>query len=151
MIDGVQTKRLEPRPDERGSLMEIMRSDDAIYPGFGQVYVTVNYPGVVRAWHLHREQTDLFTVVRGMAKIVIYDSREDSPTYGELNEFFVGEQNPMLLRVPPQVYHGYKTIGVEPAVLLNFPDKVYNREQPDEFRIPYNSQQIPYDWEIKMR
>lgn len=150
MIEGVTTKRLEPRADERGALMEILRSDDPIYEGFAQVYATLNYPGVVRAWHWHAHQVDLFTVVQGMVKIVLYDRREGSPTFGEVNEFFVGEQNPIVLRVPEGVYHGYKTIGVAPALLLNFPSQLYNREQPDEMRIPYDSDEVPYDWEIKM-
>lgn len=150
MIDGVQVKQLETHADERGMLMEILRSDDSIFTHFGQVYVTYNYPGVIRAWHYHRLQDDLWTVVRGMVKAVLYDNREGSPTRGELNEFFLGEQNRILLRIPAGVLHGYKTVGPETAMLLNFPTRVYNREAPDEYRLPYDSPEVPYDWAIRM-
>lgn len=149
MIDGVAIKRLTVHVDERGSLMEILRSDDEIFEKFGQCYVSLNYPGVIRAWHYHRRQTDYFCAVKGMIKVVLYDDRPESPTRGELQEVFIGERNHVLLRIPAGVLHGYKTIGVEPSLLLNFPTEVYNPEQPDEYRLPYNSPQVPYDWALR--
>ncbi|MCL4371173.1 MAG: dTDP-4-dehydrorhamnose 3,5-epimerase family protein [Chloroflexi bacterium] len=149
MIDGVKLKDLKPNADERGFLMEILRSDDEIFERFGQVYVSLNYPGVIRAWHYHKKQNDLFAVVKGMVKVVLYDSREDSPTRGEVNEIFLGERHNALLRIPVGVMHGYKTIGVEPSLLLNFPTEVYQREDPDEYRVPYNSPEIPYNWDLR--
>jgi dTDP-4-dehydrorhamnose 3,5-epimerase len=77
--------------------------------------------------------------------------RKDSPTHGELNEFFLGEHNPVLLRIPQGVAHGYKTLGVVPSLLLNFPTRPYNREQPDEQRLPWNTEEIPYSWETRFR
>ena len=151
MIHGLQIKELRRHADERGYLMEILRRDDPIFGGFGQVYVSLNYPGVVRAWHYHKKQNDFFCTVKGMAKVVLYDGREGSPTKGEVQEFFLGEQNPILLKVPPGVLHGYKTVGDEPSLLLNFPDQLYDRQEPDEYRLPWNSEQVPYDWAIKMR
>ncbi len=151
MIHGVQTKQLAAHADERGALMEILRSDDAIFTEFGQVYVSYNYPGVVRAWHYHRLQEDLWVVVTGMVKAVLFDDREGSPTRGELNEFFLGEQNRILLRIPVGVMHGYKTIGTETSLLLNFPTRLYDHQDPDELRLPYDSDQVPYDWAIRMR
>lgn len=150
MIEGVIVKQLKANVDERGSLTEILREDDPIFERFAQVYVSLNYPGVIRAWHYHKKQTDFFAVVKGMVKVALYDAREDSPTKGEVNEFFIGERNNILLRIPIGVYHGYKTIGVEPSLLLNFPTALYDRSQPDEYRIPWNSADIPYDWSIKM-
>ena len=149
LIEGVQVKRLMPNADERGFLMEILRCDDDIFEKFGQVYVSLNYPGVVRAWHYHRKQNDFFVVVKGMIKVALYDSREDSPTRGEVNEFFLGENNRILLRIPIGVMHGYKTVGVEPSLLLNFPTEPYDRQQPDEYRLPWNTTEIPYDWSLK--
>ncbi len=149
MIDGVQIKQLKVNADERGSLMEILRSDDEIFEKFGQVYVSVNYPNVVRAWHYHKIQNDHFVVVKGMAKVVLYDSRPDSPTKGELSEYFLGERNNIVLKIPQGVMHGYKTIGVEPCLLMNFPTEVYNRHEPDEYRVPWNSEEVPYDWSLK--
>ena len=146
MIEGVKTKKLRVIPDERGWLMEILRADDEIFEKFGQVYVTTAYPNVVKAWHYHKKQTDNFTCIKGMMKVALYDAREDYPTYKEVNEFFVGEKNPMLISVPPGVYHGFKAIGTETAYFLSIPTLPYNYEEPDEFRLPPDTNEIPYDW-----
>lgn len=142
-------KHLKINADERGSLMEILRSDDDIFERFAQVYVSLNYPNVIRAWHYHKKQDDFFAVVKGMVKVVLYDSRPDSPTRGELNEFFMGERNNVVVKIPRGVMHGYKTIGTEPSLLLNFPTELYSHEEPDEYRVPYDSEEIPYDWALK--
>jgi dTDP-4-dehydrorhamnose 3,5-epimerase len=149
MIEGVKVKPLRRNADERGFLMEILRSDDEVYERFAQVYVSLNYPGVIRAWHYHKKQNDFFAVVKGMAKVVLYDARQDSSSKGEVNEFFIGDNNPILLRIPIGVYHGYKTTGVEPSLLLNFPTELYDRQAPDEYRVPYNSPDIPYTWDLR--
>ena len=146
MIEGVKIKKLKVVPDERGWLMEILRCDDEIFKKFGQVYLTTAYPGVVKAWHLHKIQTDNFTCIHGTMKVVLYDAREDSPTHGEVNEFFVGDKNPMLISVPPFVYHGFKAVGTETAYFLSVPTEQYNYETPDEYRLPPDTEEIPYDW-----
>lgn len=151
MIDGVEVQRLVKRADDRGYLMEILRSDDAIFGQFGQLYVSMNYPGVVRAWHWHEHQEDFFCCVRGMIQVPLYDLREDSPTCGELNEFFMGEDNPILLRIPRGVAHGYKTLGVVPSLLVNIPTQPYNRSEPDEQRLPWDTERIPYNWQTRFR
>jgi len=151
MIDGVQVKKLKPIADERGKLMEILRCDDPFFQKFGQVYLTTAYPGVVKAWHYHKKQTDHFCVVKGMMKVVLYDDREGSPTRGEVNEFFLGEDNPMLVAIPPGVHHGMKGIGTEQAYLLNCPTEPYNPAEPDEYRIDPFQNEIPYDWALKNR
>lgn len=130
--------------------MEILRETDPYFERFGQVYVSKNYPGVIRAWHYHQAQTDIWSVVSGMIKAVLYDMRPDSPTQGQLQEVFLGDDNPAALVIPVGIAHGYKTAGVEPSLLLNFTDHVYNRESPDEFRIPWNSPDIPYSWDIRI-
>jgi len=151
MINGVKIKNLKIFPDERGRVMEILRRDDSFFSSFGQVYLTTAYPGVVKGWHYHKKQTDNMTVVKGMMKIVLYDSRNSSTTKGEINEFFAGEHNPILIQIPPLVYHGFKCISPEEALVINIPDKPYNYKQPDEFRIDPHSQKIPYAWERKER
>jgi dTDP-4-dehydrorhamnose 3,5-epimerase len=148
-IEGVIVKQLRVIPDERGFLMEIFRCDDGFFQAFGQVYLSVAYPGVVKGWHYHVKQTDHFTVVKGMLKVVLYDKREDSATRGQINEFFMGEKNPILLVIPPLVVHGVKAIGAEPGYLINVPDRPYNRSEPDEHRIDPHGGEIPYDWSRK--
>ena len=118
LIDGVQTRQLKVHADERGRLMEILRSDDAMFQKFGQAYLTTAYPGAVKAWHYHKRQIDHFCVVRGMMKIVLYDARDGSRTHGVVNEFFMGDWNPMLLQIPTNVYHGFKCISEFEAIVL---------------------------------
>jgi dTDP-4-dehydrorhamnose 3,5-epimerase len=149
LIQGVQAKQLKWITDERGKLMEMLRSDDPIFQSFGQVYVTTCYPGVVKAWHYHKKQDDNFVVIKGMAKIVLYDQRGDSPTKGLVNEFFIGEDNPMLIHIPRLVLHGFKAYGSEPAYVVNTVSEPYNHEQPDEFRVDPFDNDIPYDWALK--
>jgi len=150
MIEGVVLKQLRVIPDERGRLMEILRCDESLYEKFGQVYMTTTYPGVVKAWHFHKKQDDNAAVIRGMLKIVLYDDRHGSRTCGELNEFFLGEHNPALVHIPKGVYHGWKCIGSHEAFVVNCVTEPYNREEPDEFRLPFDTDKIPYNWDIKM-
>ena len=146
LIDGVHTKKLTVHADERGRLMEMLRSDDGFFLKFGQVYVTTAYPGVVKAWHYHRKQTDHFVCVHGMMKVVLYDAREGSPTKGLVNEFFLGTHNPILVQIPAGVYHGFKCISDHEAIVINTPTELYNYGEPDEFRVPAHNPDIPYDW-----
>jgi dTDP-4-dehydrorhamnose 3,5-epimerase len=145
-IDGVQIRQLKVVPDERGWLMEILRCDDPLFEQFGQVYVTTAYPGVVKAWHYHKKQTDNFTCIHGMMKVALFDARPDSPTHRSLMEFFIGVRNPALIHVPPGIYHGFKAIGTETAFFLSIPTHPYNPADPDEFRVPPDAVEIPYDW-----
>jgi dTDP-4-dehydrorhamnose 3,5-epimerase len=149
MIQGVTTRQLRLVPDERGFLMEMLRADWEEFERFGQVYVTAVYPGVVKAWHYHKLQTDHFICLHGMAKVVLYDNREHSPTFGEVNEFFIGEQNPMLVKIPAGVMHGFKGIGTDMTLIVNVPTELYNYERPDEYRLPAHTDQVPYDWARK--
>jgi dTDP-4-dehydrorhamnose 3,5-epimerase len=149
MIVGVKVKELRVIPDERGRLMEILRSDDECFQHFGQVYATTTYPHVVKAWHYHKIQTDNVTVVKGMLKLVLYDPRDGSSTKGEINEFFIGEHNPLLVQIPPQIYHGWMCISEQEAIAINIPTEAYNREQPDEYRVHPHENDIPYQWARK--
>ena len=149
MIDGVKTKKLRVIPDERGRLMEVLRSDDDFFSKFGQVYMTTTYPGVIKGWHYHKIQDDNVTCVRGMLKLVLYDGRENSSTKGEVNEFFVGEHNPLLIHIPKGIYHGWKCVSENEAIAVNCPTEAYNYDEPDEYRLPYDTGEIPYDWSLK--
>ena len=149
MISGVETKPLKMIPDERGFLMEILRTDDAIFERFGQIYLTHAYPGVVKGWHYHKVQIDNFAVVHGMIKLVLYDGRDDSPTKGEVNEFFLGDYNRTLVKIPPFVLHGFKGMGTEGGFLLNAPTHLYVYDDPDEFRVHPHENDVPYEWDRK--
>jgi len=126
--------------------MEILRCDDACFERFGQMYMTTNYPGIVKAWHFHKIQTDNVCCLKGMIKIALYDARGDSSTKGKINEFFIGEHNPMLVKIPAGVYHGWKCISDEESIVVSAPTEPYNYQQPDEYRLPPDTNEIPYDW-----
>jgi dTDP-4-dehydrorhamnose 3,5-epimerase len=146
LIEGVSVRRARVLPDERGRLGEIMRADDPWFEKFGQVYFTTTYPNVVKAWHYHKKQTDHFYVVKGMVKIALYDQRQDSPTKGEINELYLGEHCPALLRIPPGVLHGWMCISPTEAYIVNVVSEMYNYAEPDEFRISAHDNDIAYDW-----
>ena len=126
--------------------MELMRSDWDLFEKFAQVYVTAVYPGVVKAWHYHKKQTDNMICIKGMLKLALYDSRKSSSTYKQVKEIFFGERKPLLIRIPPLVYHGFKAVGGEAAYAVNVPTELYDYKKPDELRLPPDTKRIPYDW-----
>ena len=146
LIDGVKIKNLKTLADERGFLMEILRSDESIYEKFGQAYLTMVKPRVVKGWHYHKQQVDHFIGVQGTAKVVLYDAREESPTFGLINEFLLGLENSVLVKIPTYVYHGFTAVGNQNAMILNIPTEVYHYDQPDEYRANPFGKEIPYDW-----
>ncbi|MHC4619288.1 MAG: dTDP-4-dehydrorhamnose 3,5-epimerase family protein [Planctomycetota bacterium] len=149
LIDGVAARRAKVLPDERGRLGEIMRADDPWFEKFGQVYFTTTYPGVVKAWHYHKKQTDHFYVIKGTVKVGLCDRREGSPTHGIVNELYLGEHCPGLLRIPPGVLHGWMCVSQTEAFIINLVSEMYNYAEPDEFRTHPHENDVPYDWTRK--
>lgn len=146
MINGVSIKKLKVIPDERGRLMEILRSDDKVFKKFGQAYMTTTYPGVVKAWHWHKKQDDNFTCVHGKIKLALYDARKKSQTYKKITEFILSTEDPILVTIPKMVYHGFKGMADYESIVINIPTLPYNYKKPDEFRIDPYDNDIDYDW-----
>ncbi len=147
MIEGVAIHPLKKIPDERGSVMHMLRCDDPHFDRFGEIYFSCVHPGAVKAWHIHTRMTLNYAVVSGMIKLVLYDDRQDSPTRGELMELFVGDQNYLLVQVPPLVWNGFKGVGTQTAIVANCATHPHD---PDEIqRLDPRSDKIPYDWELK--
>ena len=147
MIKDILIKPLKQIADERGKIMHMLRADDPHFEKFGEIYFSVIYPGVIKGWHLHKEMTINYVVISGMIKLVVYDPREDSPTKGEVQELFIGEDNYVLVKIPPRVYNGFKGIGVKPAIVANcatMPHRDDEIERLDSF-----TSNIPYDWGVK--
>ena len=144
-IDDVEIKKLVTHTDERGFFREIIRVADDIFPeGFGQWSHSRMYHGVAKAWHVHQRQTDWWYVGAGTMKVALYDTRPDSPTYGQIQELFMGEDHePIVLKIPPGVAHGCKVLSAE-AHLFYITSHTYDPD--DEGRIPYNDPTIGYDW-----
>jgi dTDP-4-dehydrorhamnose 3,5-epimerase len=136
MIEGVRVKKLRVIPDERGRLMEILRvSETKVQPL--QVYLTTAYEGVIKDkehFHMHKKQTDFFCCIKGKIRLVLIDTRKNSKTKGEINEFEIGEGNFCLITIPKGVLHAFKSLKDE-AYIINCIDHEYNRQNPDEFRI----------------
>ncbi len=149
LIDGVAVRCGKVLSDERGRLGEIMRADDPWFKKFGQVYFTTTYPGVVKAWHYHKTQTDHFYVIKGTVKVALYDDRKDSPTYGVINQLYLGEHCPGLIRIPPGVQHGWMCVSDTEAYIVNIVSEMYDYKQPDEFRTHPHNNHIPYEWTRK--
>ncbi len=151
MIKTVVIKKLIRHPDDRGFFMEILRDDDELLKKFGQASISKSYPGVIKAFHYHECQDDLWFFPVGNAQVVLYDLREESTTKGETNVFYLGEDNPNLLMIPAGVAHGYRVLGNEPAYIVYFTTESYNVKNPDEKRIAWDDPIIGFDWSTKNR
>ncbi len=149
LIDGVAVRTAKVLPDERGRLGEIMRADDKWFEKFGQVYFTTTCPGVVKAWHFHKKQTDHIYVVKGTIKVGLCDKRENSPTSGVVNQIYMSEHTPALLRIPPGILHGWMCVSDCEAYIVNIASEIYDYQSPDEFRTDPHDNDIPYDWTRK--
>lgn len=149
MINGVIVKPLRQILDERGKIMHFLRNDDPEFEAFGEVYFSVVYPGVIKGWHLHRTMVLNYAVPVGLIKLVLFDSREDSPTRGELMELFTGPENYSLIQIPPGIWNGFKGIGTTPSMLVNCSTIPHD---PQEIaRMDPFDPSIPYNWDLVHR
>ena len=146
MIKDTLIKPLVWRRDARGGVMEILRQDEAIFKGFGQAHVTTIVPGAVKAWHYHLLQEELFVALSGAIRMVLYDTRLDSPTRDLVDEYMLSAKDPIALQVPRGVFHGFECAGESEAMVLNIPSLPYNRQQPDEVRLDPFDPSIPVRW-----
>jgi dTDP-4-dehydrorhamnose 3,5-epimerase len=147
MIEGVHVVPLRRIPDERGSIMHMLRRDDPVFREFGEIYFSCVHPGVVKAWHIHKVMTLNYAVVVGTIKLALYDDRPDSPTRGEVMELFVGEHNYVRVTVPPLVWNGFKGCGTTTAIVANCATHPHD---PNEImREDAFTARIPYDWSLR--
>jgi dTDP-4-dehydrorhamnose 3,5-epimerase len=150
-IHDVIVKKLVTYSDDRGYFREVVREDDQLLRHFGQSSITKTYPGVIKAFHWHHNQDDVWYVVDGMARVVLYDRRPGSPTQGVTQVVYAGEDNPVVILIPIGIAHGYQVLGNKPVVLFYHVTQVYDPKQPDEQRIPFDDPQIGFDWSIQNR
>lgn len=149
MIDGVEAVPLKQIFDERGKVMHMLRDDAKHFEKFGEIYFSCIHPQAIKAWHLHKEVTLNYAVVSGQIKFVLFDDREQSPTRGEINEFFLSPENYMLVKVPPGVWNGFKGVGTETAIVANCATLPHDPEEI--IRAPANTDDIPYSWGLVHR
>jgi len=147
VIQGVFIHPLKQIADDRGKVMHMLRRDDPWFERFGEIYFSLAYPGVIKGWHLHKEMTLNYAVIKGRIQLVLYDDREDSPTRNTLQEIFTGEDNYGLITIPPKIWNGFKAIGMEPALVANCATEPHD---PSEIvRLEPFTDNIPYDWGVK--
>lgn len=147
MIDGVLIKPLKKIPDERGTIMHMLRCDAPEFEKFGEIYFSTVYPGAIKGWHIHKEMTLNYAVVSGMIKLVLYDDRPGSKTKGEVQEIFLGAENYALVKIPPMVWNGFKGMGTETAIVANCSSVPHSAGEID--RMDPFDKRIPYDWALK--
>jgi dTDP-4-dehydrorhamnose 3,5-epimerase len=139
-IEGVVFRPTRPVPHEDGHVTEVARASwDIMGEPVVQVHVTTTLPGRIRAWGLHQRNSDRLFVAAGLVKIAVFDGRLESPSHGRVNEFIVSEKNPGLLIIPPNLYHGWKNIGVTEAIIINMPSSMYRYDSPDALDLPWDS------------
>ncbi|MBI5680828.1 MAG: dTDP-4-dehydrorhamnose 3,5-epimerase family protein [Methanobacterium sp.] len=146
-IKDVEIKALKRIPDERGSIYHMLRSDDEIFEDFGEIYFSSVYPEVIKGWHIHKKMILNYAVIHGMIKLVLYDDRENSKTHGNLMEIFIGEENYLLVKIPPNIWNGFKGIGETKAIIANCASIPHDSEEISR-KDPFTTD-IPYEWKKK--
>jgi dTDP-4-dehydrorhamnose 3,5-epimerase len=151
LISGVTCAPIAIWPDDRGYFLEVQRIGVGIAADFPkettQISAAINYPGIIKAFHFHRHQTDCWTPASGMFQVVLVDLRRNSETFGRRNTIYVGHLRPWQLLIPPGIAHGYKVLGTQPSTLIYATDRFYN--PADEGRIAHNDASLNYDWELQ--
>jgi dTDP-4-dehydrorhamnose 3,5-epimerase len=148
LIDGVIIREVKNVAKETGYLTEIYREDwDFVNNNIQQIFQVALFPNTASGWHTHKLTTDRLFVNSGLIKIVLYDGRTDSSTFGLVNEFRFGTIRPALLIVPPNVWHAVQNIYDDTSYLINFVDCKYNYSDPDHYRLPLNTDLIPYKFD----
>lgn len=147
LIDGVSVREVLNVPKANGYLTEMYRRDWAESAGaIDQIFQVVLDPGAISAWHAHANTIDRLFVSYGRMRIVLYDGREDSPTHGMLNEFRFGTIRPAMIHVPARVWHGVQNVDAGVSILVNVVDRAYDYDDPDHWRVPADSPEIPFAW-----
>jgi len=147
MIDGVQVIPLRRIPDERGTVMHMLRATDPHFTGFGEIYFSTVYRGVVKGWHRHREMTLNYACVFGRIKLVLYDERAGSASKGELLEVFLGPDDYALVVIPPGIWNGFKGMSDPWAIVANCATRPHDPSQSE--RLDPFANYIPYQWEVR--
>ena len=147
MIDGVRIVPLARIPDERGTVMHMLKRTDPHFVEFGEIYFSTIYPTVVKGWHRHAKMTLNYACLSGRIKLVLFDDRDGSPTRGELMEIFLGPDQYSLVVIPPGVWNGFKGMGAEMAIVANCASHPHDPTQSERLD-PFDND-IPYDWGVR--
>ncbi len=130
--------------DDRGKVMHMLRCTDSCFQKFGEVYFSWIYAGVTKAWQKHTKMVMNYAVPVGQIKLVLYDDRNDSTTYKEINEFYMGSEDYYLLTIPPHVWYGFQAIGNQAAMIVNC--ATIPHDPAEVMRLDIETSVIPYKW-----
>ena len=130
LIEGVEIKKLKVFANEQGYLFETLRNDDSFYnKEFGQVLIFEVYPGVVKGYHLHEKHDEYIACVKGNIKYVVVKEYPDGSK--KINQFVIGEKNPVLIKIPRGLWRGYMPLANQPAMVMDIMSKPYDPKYPD--------------------
>ncbi len=146
-IEGVQVIPLRRIPDERGTILHMLKATDPHYQQFGEIYFSTIYRDVIKGWHRHREMTLNYACVYGRIKLVLYDDRESSASRGSLMEVYLGTDNHSLVIIPPEVWNGFKGMSDPCAVVANCCSHPHDPGRSSRLS-PFDNP-IPYDWGVR--
>jgi dTDP-4-dehydrorhamnose 3,5-epimerase len=144
-IEGVIVQPLKQIIDNRGAVLHMMKNDSEFLDQFGEVYFSEILPGIVKAWRIQKEKTQNLAVPINKIRLVIYDSRPNSNTHGNVKEYEIGRpDNYSLIHIPPKLWYGFQSLEGKTALVANCTDYPNN---PDKIEsLPPDSSQIPYAW-----
>jgi dTDP-4-dehydrorhamnose 3,5-epimerase len=151
LIDGVVIRPAVTQVDERGTLCEILDARWRVHPAaIVSVYQFTIRPGKIKGWHVHRLHDDRIFISRGEIRVVLYDARPESKTYELVNEIHRSEVERDLMVIPRGVFHAHQNIGRDDALLVSMPTRAYDHANPDVWRLPIDTDQIPYRFESRL-
>lgn len=129
--------------DDRG--WSFMNQFQGVLGPQGQINFSLQHPGVVKAWHRHAKQTDLWLCLHGHLKVGVHRDRDDRSWM-----IVIGEMRPAIVVIPPTLWHGAATVGPTPAGLLYYVTHAFDPAKPDEERRAFDSV-AGFPWDVQFR
>ena len=146
-IDGVKIIKKKVISDDRGKILHMLKNNDKEFQKFGEIYFSYVYPKKIKAWHIHKKMTLNYVAAFGKIKLVLYDDREKSSTFGKTQEIFLSNENHCLVIIPPLIWNGFTSADNNLAVLANCSNIPHDKSEIS--RLDFNDPKFPYDWNKK--
>lgn len=148
-IHDVRIIPLQRIPDERGTIMHMLRADDPHFLGFGEIYFSTVYKGVVKGWHRHRDMILNYACIFGRVRLGLFDDRLKSPTRGAIMEVYLGPEAYSLVQIPPGVWNGFKGMSDPHAIVANCCTHTHDPGANRTERLDPFDNDIPFDWRVR--
>ena len=147
MIQDVKIVKKQVINDDRGKIVHMLRNDDKNFLKFGEIYFSYVYPNMIKAWHIHKKMTLNYVAAFGKIKLVLYDDRKNSKTFGKIQEIFLSNENHYMVIIPPLIWNGFTSADDNLAILANCSDIPHDKSEIS--RLDFNDPKFPYDWNKK--